>query len=278
METLTFGYGLLEGPRPDADGGIYFSDVTRGGVYRLAPDGTVEVVVPKRKGVGGIALHADGGVVISGRDICHVRDGETRVLFGQEEVAGYNDLFTDAEGCVYTGSLRESPFHVEGDRAKGEMYRIEAEGQARELYDGVGLSNGIGISPDGRFLYHADSTDEVLIVHELDGGAVVPGSRRAIEVAGGTPDGLAVDEDGGIWLAVVGPGLVRRYTPDGRVDREIDMPAGMVTSLVFAGPDRRDLIVVTADNTEEPERRGTIFRLPAAEVGAVGVPAPLARV
>ncbi len=277
METLTFGYGLLEGPRPDAEGGIYFSDVTRGGVYRLAPDATVDVIVPKRKGVGGIALHADGGIVISGRNICHVRDGETRVLFEQEDVAGYNDLFTDAEGCVYTGSLRDSPFRVEGERAKGEAYRIEAEGQARELYGEVGLSNGMGFSPDGRFLYHSDSTAEALIVHELDDGTVVPGSRRAIEVAG-TPDGLAVDEDGGIWVAVVGPGVVRRYTPDGRLDREIDMPAGMVTSLCFAGPERRDLIVVTADNTDEPERKGTVFRLPAADVGAVGVPAPLARV
>jgi gluconolactonase len=277
METLTFGYGLLEGPRPDGDGGIYFSDVTRGGVYRLAPDGTVDVVVPKRKGVGGIALHADGGIVISGRNICHVRDGETRVLFEQEDVAGYNDLFTDEEGCVYTGSLRESPFRLEGERAKGEAYRIEGEGQARELYGEVGLSNGLGFSPDGRFLYHSDSTAEALIVHELDGGRVVPGSRTAIEVTG-TPDGLVVDENGGIWVAVVGPGVVRRYTPDGRLDREIDMPAGMVTSLCFAGPDRRDLIVVTADNTEDPERKGTIFRLPAADVGAVGVPAPAARV
>ena len=98
IETLAFGYGLLEGPRVDAENGLYFSDVQGGGVYRRAPDGTIETVVPKRRGVGGIALHADGGIVISGRNICHVRDGETRVLFDLEDVPGFNDLFTDAGG------------------------------------------------------------------------------------------------------------------------------------------------------------------------------------
>src|SRR4051794_1578174 len=98
IETLTFGYGLLKGPRADASGGLYFSDVTNGGVQRLSPDGVVEVVVPKRRGVGGIAVHADGGIVISGRNISHVRDGETRVLFSGGEIAGFNDLFTDDAG------------------------------------------------------------------------------------------------------------------------------------------------------------------------------------
>src|SRR5215467_9473794 len=75
FETLAYGYGLIEGPRVDPAGNLCFSDVTNGGVFRRRPDGAIDVVVPKRRGVGGIALHADGGLVISGKNICHVRDG-----------------------------------------------------------------------------------------------------------------------------------------------------------------------------------------------------------
>src|SRR5688572_11654660 len=69
FETLASGYGLVEGPTVDADGNLYFSDVIGGGVYRLDAAGGIDTVVPKRRGVGGIALHADGGVVASGRDL-----------------------------------------------------------------------------------------------------------------------------------------------------------------------------------------------------------------
>ena len=66
LELLAHGYGLIEGPRMDAGGNVYFSDVTNGGVYCRRTDGSVDTVVPRRRGVGGIALHADGGLVLSG--------------------------------------------------------------------------------------------------------------------------------------------------------------------------------------------------------------------
>lgn len=280
VETLAWGYGLIEGPRPDPEGGLYFSDVIRGGVHRLAPDGSVSVAVPKRRGVGGIALHADGGILISGRNVCHVRNGETRIVFELPDVGGFNDLFADESGRVYVGSMRDDPFRSEGARQAGEAYRIDAEGKAIQLYDDVGLTNGIGVSPDGRRLYHVDSAAGGIIVHDVDsGGELVSDSRRLFaRVARGVPDGLAVDEDGGVWVAVYGGGCVSRFLPDGGHDRNIDVPARSVTSLCFAGPEREDLIVVTADNTEHPDREGTIFRIPAADVGARGLAAPLARV
>ncbi|MEZ5229703.1 MAG: SMP-30/gluconolactonase/LRE family protein [Acidimicrobiales bacterium] len=157
IETLAWGYGLVEGPRVDDDDNLYFSDVHHGGVHRRRPDGTIDLIVPKRRGVGGIALHADGGVVISGRNIAHVRNGETRVLFAPE-APGLNDLFTDASGRIYCGTMRSDPFSTEGPRTEGECWRIDAEGGATELYGGVALTNGIGLSPDGSVLYHADTT------------------------------------------------------------------------------------------------------------------------
>ena len=86
-----------------------------------------------------------------------MKDGATRVLFARDGVPGFNDLFTDAQGRVYTGSLRADPFRPTGDRAVGECYRIDAEGRATELYGGVSLSNGVSFSPEGDRIYHCDT-------------------------------------------------------------------------------------------------------------------------
>ena len=274
FETLASGFGLVEGPRADGEGNLYFSDVPNGGVRRLAPDGEVTVVIPKRRGVGGIALHADGGLVVSGRNVQHVRDGEARILHEDPTVGGFNDLFVDAQGRVLVGCLRDDPFDESlTERRPGELYRIAGEGEAEMLYGDVGLSNGIGFSPAGDRLYHSDSAGPHLIVHDVaDDGSV---SNRRHLPAPGLPDGLAVDAEGGIWVALARAGAVRRYSPDGEVLEELRPPADFVTSVVFGGDDRRDLYIVTADNTEAPERGGTVFR---TRVGVAGLPPPLARV
>ena len=274
VEALASGYGLVEGPCVDGAGGLYFSDVTGGGVYRLTPDGTVETVVPRRRGVGGIALHADGGIVISGRDICHVRDGTSRILFERPDgVGGFNDLATDAAGNVYFGSLRSDPFRLERERTPGECYRIEPGGAVRELYGGIGLSNGIGVSPDGKHLYHCDTAAGEIVAHELGPDGVA--GRRVFARCGEGPDGMAVDEEGGVWVALYGGGRVQRFTPAGRADVAVPVAAKMVASVCFGGADRRDLYVVTADNTDDPARGGTIFR---TRVDVPGLALPPARV
>lgn len=280
METLAFGFGLLEGPRAAPDGSVYFSDVQRGGVRRLWPDGSLDVVVPKRRGVGGIALHADGGLVISGKNVCHVRDGETRVLYARDDVGGFNDLFTDAAGRVICASLRDDPFTVTGaDRRTGDCYRIDLDGAVTTLYEGIGLTNGIGFSPDGRRLYHADTAIRSVVVHDVDADGHVGNRAIFAKLTRGMPDGLTVDTDGGVWVASYGGGCVSRFRPDGSFDRHVDVPATNVTSLCFGGAGLDELIVVTEDNTDDASREGTVFRFSAAEIGgAVGVPAPLARV
>jgi gluconolactonase len=270
LETLSYGYGLLEGPRVDGAGNLFFSDVTNGGVFCRAPEGTITTVVPRRRGVGGIALHANGGVVVSGKDVCHVREGVTRVLFRSDDIPGFNDLFTDGAGRVYIGSLRSNPFKS-GPRIPGELWRIDSQGNVARLYGEVGLTNGIGFSPDGRLLYHADSAAQQILVHELTPNGQAVNRRVFAEVSLGVPDGLAVDEAGGVWIAVYEGGCVARYTPDGQLDRKIEVPAKAVTSLCFGGKDRCDLYIVTADNTEAPERKGTIF-CTRSEVPGLSVP------
>ncbi|MEM9561771.1 MAG: SMP-30/gluconolactonase/LRE family protein [Actinomycetota bacterium] len=275
LETLTHGYGLVEGPRVDEAGNLYFSDVLDGGVYRRDPSGTIDTVVPKRRGVGGIALHADGGIVISGRNVCHVVDGETRVVF-EPDAPGCNDLVTDASGRVLTGTIRRDPFDAEAAPTAGEAYRIGLDGSVERLYDDVGLTNGLGFSPAGDRLYHSDSTGGHVICHDIETGPAGVDrltNRRALRpFRGFQPDGLAVDEAGTIWVADFGAGAVIGVSPDGdEVDR-IPVPATAVTSVCFGGPDRRDLYIVTADNRDDPDRRGTIF-LTRSEVPGLAIPA-----
>lgn len=274
FETLASGYGLIEGPRADARGNLFFSDVTNGGVYRRGPDGAIETVVPKRRGVGGIALHVAGGVVVSGRNICHVRDGQTRVLF-DPGVPGFNDIFTDAEGRVLAGSLRSNPFGDEAKREPGELYRIEAEGQATELYGEVSLTNGIGLSPDGATIYHSDTARLSILAHRLRGDGGVERTDVLAKLDAGGPDGLAVDEEGGVWVAVYGGACIQRFSPAGALDRTVAVPANAVTSLCFGGEDRRDLYVVSADNSEDAARAGSIFR---GRAPIAGLPVALARI
>jgi D-xylonolactonase len=273
FETLAFGYGLIEGPRVDGAGNLYFSDVTNGGVFRRRPDGAIDTVVPKRRGVGGIALHANGGIVVSGKNICHVKDGATRILFTRDDAPGFNDLFTDAQGRVYTGTMKSDPFKFGGERVAGECWRIDAEGKGTLLYGGVSLTNGIGFSPDGTRIYHCDTARSCVLVHALDAsGHATP--QTPIRVEGG-PDGLAVDAEGGIWVALYQAGAVQRYLPDGKPDARLDVPARAVTSLCFGGADLRDLYVVSADNSVHPERGGSIFRTRSV---VAGLPAPFARI
>src|SRR5688500_5950341 len=109
MEELVSMAGLLEGPTVDSAGGVFFSDVLQGGVYRWSPSG-LEEVVPKRRGIGGIVLHEDGGLLVTGRDVTHMRNGDKRVLLDVDGVTGFNDLGTAPDGSIYVGSLRFMPF------------------------------------------------------------------------------------------------------------------------------------------------------------------------
>ena len=244
-------------------------------MYKRSPDGEITTVVPKRRGVGGIALHAEGGLVISGRNVCHVKDGETRVLFGSDDIPGFNDLFADAQGRVLVGSIRSDPFSNDPNRTSGELWRVSRENDADVLYDGVGLCNGVGFSPDGSKLYQSDSAARQIIVHDVDGDGNVSNRREFVSVQIGAPDGLAVDEDGCVVTASYGGSCVLRYMPNGKLDTMIPIPAEQVTSLCFGGADRRDLYVVTADNTDDPSCGGTIFR---KRMDVPGLSAPLARI
>ena len=277
LELLASGYGLVEGPRTDAQNNLYFTDIPGRGVYRRQPDGTIETLVKGRRMVGGLALHADGGFVMSGPTVSHWRDGEERVLLEVDGVNAFNDIQPDRDGRVYAGAIRSNLEDLKAEKVPGECYRIGPGGAVEELYGGVEVSNGIGLSPDGHTLYHVDSTTKGIWVHDVaDDGTL--SNRRHIGRAAferGIPDGMCVDADGNLWVAHVGGRRVVKLSPDGDELDQIPVPAKAVTSAAFGGPEWDELYIVTADHLEDTALGGCVFR---CKPGVAGVPTPLATV
>ena len=266
-EVLASGYGLVEAPTIDIDGTLLFSDVLGGGVYRLERDRSVTTIVPKRRGVGGIALHADGGIVCSGRDVVHVRNGETRTVLHVDGVLGWNDIATDRAGRVYAGGLRFAVFDPNALEVPGELWCIDPDDGPKPLVENVRHANGVAMSRDERTVFVSDTRAQRIVAWDLERGA-----RRDIDVSQyGHPDGMAIDENGAIWVALVSGGI-GRFTPEGVLDRRLEPPSQMATSVCFNG---RDLIVTTGAHSEQPELRGCVLR---TEIDVAGITPPAARV
>jgi len=278
FEILASGFGLIEGPRADEHNRLYFSDVTNGGVYRRRPDGTIETVIPKRRGVGGIAINEGDGIICSGRNLIYFRESTrtTRELFTEWEgkpLKGINDIQPDDRGSIYCGTLEFDPFSNRKP-IPGSLFRVDPDGKVSKLWDGIEITNGLGFSPDRRLLYHSDSPTRAVWVYDVQPDRSVKDRRVFARLPEGIPDGIAVDEEGGVLVAAPEAGEVMRFKSDGTLDRRIKVPAKMVTSLSFGGRNLDELYIVTADNTADQEKKGTIFRMHAQ---VPGLPVPRAR-
>ena len=152
LETLASGFGLLEGPRCDERNRLYFSDVPNGGVYRRSPDGNIETLIPKRRGVGGIALNEGGGIVCTGRGLIYWNEASrtSRDLFVEWEgrkLNGLNDLQPDDHGSIFVGSLEHNALEEGAKRIPGSLFRVDPDGSVTKLYEGIETTNGMGFSP-----------------------------------------------------------------------------------------------------------------------------------
>jgi gluconolactonase len=270
---MASGFRTIEGPTIDAEGNLYFSDVRGGGVYRLDTAGRVDLVVPKRKGVGGICLHSEGGIVVSGRDLSHVIGAHSRVIFSREDVepmegltvGGFNDIGSDPEGRIFAGAQQMTST---GEFGAGDIVLVTGEHAGVSLFHGV-VPNGNSVAPDGSVLYQADSAGRRLLVFDLH-GIERPVVSRTISTASlpGSPDGIAVDEHGMIWIAFYGSDSVACISPTGVVLERLTLPTPSPTSVCFGPPSSRSLFVVTGDEHDDVELGACIYRVEVEVDGA----------
>jgi len=177
-----------------------------------------------------------------------------------------NDGRCDPQGRLWIGTVDRSGAHEAG------VYCVDDSGDIRRVRSGRALSNGIDWSPDGSRCYHVDSLHRTVDELLLDGEGF-PVSERTIAAFDVLPDGVSVDAEGGIWVALWDGGGIVRLTPNGEIDRRIEVPGGWITSCAFGGDDLRTLYITSATVDLDDERRranpfaGSLF---ACQPGVVG--------
>jgi sugar lactone lactonase YvrE len=236
---------LAEGPRWTGSE-LLWVDIERGLVH--AGDETIEM----GSKVGAVAPIAGGGLLAALADRVVVVGGETVAALPHARPGmRSNDGACDPAGRFWIGTMAE-------DESPGvaALYRLDHDGSLHEMLSGVGMSNGIGWSPDARRMYYIDSLEHRVDVFDFDlARGAISGRRPFAAIEEAIPDGLAVDDEGGVWVALHGGGVVRRYLPDGTLDGIVSVPVAEVTACCFAG----SRLFVTA--------RPGVF---AAEVGVRG--------
>jgi sugar lactone lactonase YvrE len=269
---LAVGFGLAEGPVADPDGAVWISDAIRGGVHRVVP-GAVQTYVPERRGVGGLVRHASGALLAAGRDVAAVDEHGARAIVREPAAAGFNDLGAGPDGQLLAGVLRYRPFRGEPP-VPGWVEIVDVDGRRRRFEGAVTWPNGVAVSVTG-WVYVADFATGVVLRAPWS-GAGNPELHPWWSSPSGQADGLAVDEAGGVVVALGAGGAFARVRPDGTTERIQAVPAGFVSSVCFAGDGRRELIVTTGgDPTRRDAGGGRVLRLP---VDVPGLPVPLVRI
>ncbi|WP_397589151.1 SMP-30/gluconolactonase/LRE family protein [Sphingorhabdus sp.] len=277
VELLYEAPGLFEGPLWDQTSGtLIYTDASGGGVWRIDPTTcNNECVVPHRKGIGGLAAHSEGGFIMAGKDVIWRRGEDRGVLIANDPAWGlnrFNDLTTDPAGRVYAGALDYDPEQPDRPRNPGRLFVVDLDASVRQVDDGLGVPNGIAISPAGDLLYLADTSARMIWVYDIDSRGDLHGRRSYGEFGDGEPDGLAVDVNGALWVAVRSPGSLSVYAGGERVARyEVHSHP---TSLCFGGSDLRDIYLTTSGGIgKDGNGVGQVYRLRAPVAGLACAPA-----
>lgn len=269
------GEGVIWDDRRDE---LLYIDIPAGLVFRerIATDGgfahvrTYDVHAP----IGAIVpIEGDDGWLLArDRGIAHLApDGTVRPILELAPAdVRMNDAACDPAGRFWAGTIADR----EGDAA---LYRLDRDGRADLVLDGLTISNGIDWSPDGRTMYLADSGPGVVHAFDFDEEGSISNGRVLISLPSeeGTPDGLTVDTAGDLWVAIWGGARIHRYAADATLREVRRIPAVETTSCAFAGPGLRWLYVTSAtENWTDEQRRdspgaGLVYRL---ETDASGRP------
>lgn len=240
----TLGEGVLWDPLRRK---VWFVDIKGKRIHQCAYDaserrswdapGQVSVIVP-----------ADNGSMV-----CALEDG----LYRFSEVNGefvrlavveadrpgnrFNDGHVDAQGQLWFGSMDDGEVQL-----TGALYRFDGK-RVRRMDDGYVITNGPVLSPDGRTLYHTDTLAKRVHAFDVGPDGSLSNKRVFIEITdGGHPDGMAVDAEGKLWIAIFGGWRVDRFDLQGDKIGEVRFPCANVTKLAFGGDDLRTVYATTA--------------------------------
>jgi sugar lactone lactonase YvrE len=274
---------LGEGPvwdeRTDA---LLWVDILRKRIHVWQPASGAHRELQADRPVGAVVPRASGGAVAAvGQGFAHVDLDDGRIepfedLGLDDPSIRMNDAKCDRRGRLWAGTMSETL--AEG---AGALYRLDADGALSLVVPGVTVSNGLDWSPDDGTMYFVDTLRHGVDAFDFDADTgSLSNRRRVVDVheREGLADGLTVDTDGCIWVALCFGGVVRRYTPDGRLDATVRLPVTMATSCAFGGDGYRTLYITTGRTTlpdDELRRQplaGSVFRVEPGVHGLAPTP------
>ena len=212
--------------------------------------GKAETLDNKELNAAGMAFNLTGELVFAGSGGLHLwrQTGEYRALLTHhnDEALNFNDILANPKGSLYAGTWYWGATEYE---KLGKLYLIEPDVSVSIQDEGIQLSNGLGLSPDEKTLYYADSTARKIYAYAVNAASGALSNRRVfvdVPTTEGIPDGLTVDSQGYVWSAQWYGSQIVRYDPDGQVERRIQVPAAQVTCMAFGGADWNELFITTA--------------------------------
>ena len=252
----------IEGPASGADGALYVVNLGRDGtIGRVDANGNAELFVSLPAGsIGnGIRVAGDGALLVadySGHAVLRV-DPATRAVSVFARLDGAhqpNDIAQAPDGTLYASD----PDWANPDN--GQLWRIDRDGRASLLETGMGTTNGIEVSPDGRRLYVNESVQRTVWVYDRGDDGALSSKRLLIRFDDHGMDGMRCDADGNLYIARYGAGVVAIVSPAGQLLREVPLRGRRPTNVAFGGADGRQVFVTLQDRgaieTFRADRRG----------------------
>lgn len=265
-------YWLAEGPCWDARSRtLSWVDIMEGRVHSWVPETGARSSLDCGQAVGAAVPRESGGFVLALRNGVAVTTASGEIDWINPGLVGpgqrFNDAKCDAKGRLWAGAMGQ----IDGEW-HGTLYRIDPDGAATVMLDDVGLSNGMGWSPDGGTYYFIDSTAGTVWAFDFDIDAGTISNQRPfleLDMSQGLPDGMCVDIEGGLWIARYGGSRVERYDASGELTDQVIVGAKQATCPVLGGDDFRTLFITsgTQDMENPGPEDGKLFSAPVAVAG-----------
>lgn len=242
---------LGEGPVWDVrTGSLGWTDIDRQQLHSYDPSSGASRTLTFEFAIGAFAMAPENRLVLAtprgfmtcdenGRDLRLVAEVEA-----DKPETRMNDGKCDRAGRFWAGTMASDAI-----QGAGSLYRLSPSGSTARMLEGVTISNGLAWNADDSLMYYVDTAEQRIDVFDFDLDTGTIARRRPfvhIPSADGMPDGITIDMDDHVWVALWGGGSVRRYSPNSELDAIVSVPASLVTSCVFGGDSFGDLYITTA--------------------------------